>query len=341
MKNTHIVLTVIFTLSLLVFSSQVLAQDVHEDPLVENYTTTPLVQPTLEDFAPSPEPEVGPDGLPQELAPFGVNGYFEVSDKQKVFNLTPRYRFNESWAFKLRLPWVMEQTRTYWNGDVSTGGLGDIALDGEYTHSFSTASQLMRLQASVKMPTGDHEKEVEDGGNLVKVPLGSGSWDIMLRGQYTRSTKKSGLLASAMFRKNGSGESVYQTETAPDLYNTETITTSLGNEFVASVFGRYMVGTGWWINLGTSLQMTGDGTQESMIQYANGTPDWDSGEMDLNFKSTLWDLFPGISYSLGAITPYIGARIPLTTSYDNDLRLEERDTVFIVQFTYSPMKMVD
>ena len=79
-------------------------------------------------------------------------------------------------------------------GSTSASGLGDIALEGEFTRSFATASQLMRFQASVKMPTGDHENEVEHEGNQVKVPLGTGSWDVMLRGQYTRSTERFGLL---------------------------------------------------------------------------------------------------------------------------------------------------
>ncbi len=290
MKNIRFYLALIFVFSLLLVGSQVMAQESHEDPIVEDYTTTPLVQPTFEDFAPLPVEQVSPDGKALEPAPMGVNGYFEVSDKQKVFSLTPRYSFNNKWTIKARLPWIIEQTRTYWNGDVSTSGIGDIALEGEYTHQFKSASQLMRLQASVKMPTGNAEKEVEDNGQMVKVPLGSGSWDILLRGLYTRSTTKYGLLASAMFRKNGSGETVYQTETLPGMYDTDTITTTMGSQFVASVFGRHVVGKGIWLNLGASLMMTGNGDQKMVTEYAGGGDNWEI-EGDLNYKSTLFDRY--------------------------------------------------
>ncbi len=41
------------------------------------------------------------------------------------------------------------------------------------------------------------------------------------------------------------------------------------------------------------------------------------------------------------VTPYLGARIPVGTSYDNEFLAESRDTAFIFQLTYRPFKMVD
>ena len=314
-------------------SSVALAQhdDVHND---EDYSTTPLVQPTVEDFAPLPIPEVGEDGKPITESPMGVNGYFEMSEQLKVFSLTPNYRFSEKFALKARLPYIMERTRTYWNGEESSSGLGDIGLEGEFTHQFSSPSKLLRVQGTVKLPTGDNENMV--GDDDVKIPLGTGSVDMMLRGQYTQSSQKFGLLASALFRMNASGESVFETIN-PDgsVASTETVNQTNGNEFVASVFGRHVVGNGIWLNLGASVMMTGDG--EATYQ----SNDFDPTTSDLIQTSTLLDIYPGVSYRFGPITPYLGARIPLSTSYDNEFLAEQRDTVYIFQLTYRPFAMVD
>ncbi len=333
MINTRPIFVLFLAFILVAFMSPMaLAQ--HDDHNDEDYSTTPLVQPTVEDFAPSPEPEIGADGKPITEAPIGVNGYFEVSDFQKIFSLTPSYRFSEKFQAKLRLPIVLERTRVYWGGEESASGLGDIGLESEYTHQFDGPSKLLRFQGTVKLPTGDNEKVV--GDNDVKVPLGTGSMDLMLRGQYTQSRKDYGILASALFRINSSGEAVYQNiDGSGNVFSTETYNQSNGNEFVASVFGRHVVGNGIWLNLGASLMMTGNGEVDFQLD------DNDVTTSELNQKSSLLDLYPGVSYKFGPVTPYIGARIPISTSYDDEFRLEERDTVFIFQLTYRPFAMVD
>ncbi len=337
MNSSHRLIVIALTVFLMTALGTVALAQNDEDHQVEDYSSTPLVQPTIEDFAPIPESDIREDGKPVAEAPMGINGYFEVSEQQKVFSLTPSYRFSEKFALKARFPYIIERKRNYFGGEASASGLGDIGLDGEYTHRFNSPSKLLRLQATVKLPTGNNENI--EGDDEVKVPLGTGSVDLMLRAQFTRSTKKSGFLAAALFRKNTSGESVFQSTWWDGTVQTQTITTTNGNEFVASAFGRYVVGSGIWLNLGASLMMTGNGEMESHTTDTGGG-DWSNSD-ELFQKSTLLDLFPGVSYKFGPITPYLGARIPLSTSYDNDFLLEERDTVFIFQLTYRPLAMVD
>ena len=340
MTNTQRWFAIVLTILLMTtLSSVAIAQngEYDENHQVEDYSTTPLIQPTIEDFAPLPGNLVGEDGKPAVEAPFGVNGYVEISDQQKLFNLTPNYRFSEKFALKARLPFIIERKRTYFGGEATSSGLGDIGLDGEYTRRFDSPSMLFRVQATVKLPTGDNENVV--GDDDVKIPLGTGSFDFMLRGQFTRSTKKTGLLATALWRNNSSGESVFQRELYGDETETQTITTSNGNEFVASVFGRYLAGKGFWLNLGGSIMMTGNGETENHTTDTTGG-DW-TNTFELNQKSSLLDLYPGVSYQFGPVTPYLGVRIPLSTSYDNEFLVEERDTVFIFQLTYRPLAMMD
>ncbi len=333
MINKHFMFTLLLVLVLATFTSTMaLAQyeDNHND---EDYSTTPLIQPTMEDFAPSPEPLVDKDGNPVAEGPIGVNGYFEMSEQLKIFSLTPSYRFSEKFQMKARLPFV-RRTRTYYAGEETSSGIGDIGLEGEYTHKFDGPSKLLHLQGTIKLPTGDNENVV--GDDDVKVPLGTGSLDLMARAQYTQSTKTYGILGSALFRINASGESVFQTiDAGGNVLQTETVNRSNGNEFVISAFGRHVVGDGIWLNLGASLMMTGNGEEDR--EFNGGIP----STSELLQKSTLLDLYPGVSYRFGPITPYLGARIPVSTSYDDEFRLEERDTVFIFQLTYRPFAMVN
>lgn len=334
MNTTHRFFALLLAFILMAgISSTALAQD--QDHHLDDYSSTPLVQPTTEDFAPAPEPEVGPDGQPVVEAPIGVNGYFEISDKQKVFSLTPKYRFSPDLSVKFRVPIILERTRTYWNGEATASGLGDIALEGEFTHQFAGPSKLLRLQATIKLPTGDNEN-LEEGN--VKVPLGTGSMDLMARAQFTRSTSTTGLLASALFRINASGEAAFQ-DTTMNPVQTTTITSTNGNEFVASLFGRHVVGQGIWLNLGASVMMTGNGDQETVYSTSGGTSS--TFKSDLVQKSTLLDLYPGVSYRFGPVTPYLGARIPLSTSYDNTFLEEKRDTAYIFQLSYRPLRMLN
>lgn len=339
MKNARLFWILMLTALLVLVSGQALAQFEGESghSHSEDPTTTPLIVPAIEDFAPPPGGEVGVDGQPVVVAPVGVTSYFEFSEKNKVLNFTPRYRFNESFALKVRLPWIAERSITYWGGEVSASGIGDIAIEGQYSHQFANPGQVLRLQGTVKLPTGDDENIEEHDGNSVGVPLGTGSLDFMGRMQYSRSTVKTGLLASIMFRKNTAAETTYDYEGS--YLVSETYKNTNGNEFVLSLFGRYMISPRWWLNLGASANFMGDGTSE--YTSVDNTENTTTTESDLLQKRTLVDLYPGISYDLGVITPYLGARIPLATNYDLDGVDEDRDTVFLLQFTYRPLKMVD
>jgi len=344
MKSTfRLIIPFLVLVLLVVVSPAALAQghwedweDHHHEKDPEDYTTTPLIMPTIEDYAPMPAPESETDGKTVTEAPLGVNSYFEVSEKVKVFSLTPSYRFSKSLAVKVRLPYVLEHTRTFSDGSVSAKGLGDIALDGEFTHRIPRANQVFRLQATVKLPTGNNENRE---GNDHLVPLGTGSVDLMARALFTHSTPITGLLASAIYRLNTSGSDVTSQDTSFNPVQTTAQNTTNGNEFVGSVFGRQMVGSGLWINLGASLIFTGNGERTSQTTANNSIISESSNK--LTQKSTLIDIYPGVSYKLGPITPYLGARIPLSTSYDNASWKEERDTVFIFQLTYRPLAIMD
>ncbi len=322
--------TLLMLLVLMVFAvPAVMAQDEDHG---ETYDTTlgPLVFPTIEDFAP-----VGEDPATTESpvvdSNLAISAYVDVTDKMKSGVLTPSYKFSPAFAVKAQVPIIWDRTLNYWGYDASASGLGDIVLDGEYTKTFASPSTLLRFAASVKLPTGDDEKTVKDDSGLeYAVPLGSGTTDYLLRGQYSRSTAKTGLLAGLMFRKNTSGETIQDWGTVR-----ATTTRTMGDEVIASAFGRYRVATRWWVHLGGAVVLTGDGKSET--EYSDDTPSIDNGA---EMGGTLVDLFPGISYKLGMISPYLGVRIPVVTSYNNNFRKEERDTAFIFQVSYRPGKFL-
>jgi hypothetical protein len=113
--------------------------------------------------------------------------------------------------------------------------------------------------------------------------------------------------------------------------NTSTTKTTRASMIVASAFGRQRINNNWYGHLGVSAIKLGDGKSET--EFSNGSPTVDNGA---NMAGTLIDIFPGISYALGKFNPFLGVRIPVSTSYDNTFRSDERDMSFIFQFSYRP-----
>ena len=96
------------------------------------------------------------------------------------------------------------------------------------------------------------------------------------------------------------------------------------------------MGGKWWLNLGATTMITGDGEVETW--WNDGTP---GSTMSMDQSGTLVDLFPGLTYDMGAFKPFVGARVPVVTSYDNDLRDDDRDTAFIFQISYRPQSLME
>lgn len=342
MKHTRSIPTTVFVILLISGAGQALAQHGHyHNDLDDSIITTPLIVPTVEDFTPPVVDQVDAQGNVLEVVPVGVGGYFELSEHNKIFNITPRYRFNESWKVKLRLPWIAQRKVERMGEDVTTSGIGDISIDGVYTHVFDQPGRTLRLTGSVKLPTGDAENveefDINGISNTANMPLGTGSVDFTLRGQYSLSRPTSGLVGSFMVRKNTEGERQYTQDFNGNITTTTTKTTA-GTQFSAALFGRKLVSPKIWLNLGASIMFTGDGDQDHLETYSDGTNPW-SYEAKVPSKSTLIDLYPGISYDMGIVTPFVGVRIPISTSYDADNMDEDRDTVFLFQISYNPLKM--
>ena len=290
-------------------------------------TVAPLVVPAAEDFAAPAERTAGP-----VAGPVGVSTFFDVTSDIKSGVLTPFYRVSRALAFKAHVPLIFNSTRHYFNFDAEGSGLGDITVDTEYTMRRPDSGAEFRFQASVKLPTGDQDNTDADAtGFEYPVPLGTGTVDFMARGQYARSTADTGLLASALYRMNSGDEIVSD---LGSVIQTDKVTAA--NLGVISLFARHRVSGSWWLHLGASTMLTGDGKVET--SWSDGTP---GGETSLAQGGTLVDIFPGISYDLGALKPYVGARIPVVTSYDNVLLDDNRDTAFIFQFSYRPGSLAD
>ncbi len=311
-------------LSLIVMMAPaVMAQENHHpNEVIYDATVAPLIVPTGSDFAPDPGEEKSADKA-------GINTYIDVTENIQAGVLTPFYRFSPKFAMKAHVPIIWNMTRNFGGSDINASGLGDITFDGEYTHPLATPGTRLRFAASVKLANGDDENTVEDdSGFPVDMPLGTGTTDYVLRGQYAKSTPKKGLLFALMYRKPSPTETVSVVGSV-----TQTTKDTASNQIVASAFGRKRINPSWWAHMGLSIMMLGDG--EKITQYSDGTPDFDWGA---NRAGTLIDIFPGVSYALGKFNPFLGLRLPLSTSFDNT-RGTDRNVAFIFQFSYRPDSM--
>lgn len=300
------------------------SHDVYLDP-----TVAPLVVPTVEDFTSELSETDSADK--SILANSGVSSYFEVGSTQKIGLLTPYYRYSKALAFKVRLPLIWNRTLDYGTEERSASGLGDITLESEYSRFMHAWNGLLRMQLSLKLPTGNDEPDEVD--NFYEPALGTGTLDVIARGIFSRATPTYGYVASLLYRQNSSSEESYTNDYGAGPI-TDTYTYTQASQIVASAFYRYLLQPRVWLHVGASVLLLGDG--EEKYTSTGPTP---PSTTSLNQGGTLIDIYPGISYQMGPINPFIGVRIPVSTSYDNEFAGTDRDMAFIVQFTYQPDKI--
>lgn len=294
-------------------------------------TTGRVIQPGAGAFETGDEEDGDGEGGDKAAGGAGINGYVDVNEDMKAGVLTPFYRFSPAFAVKAHVPLIWDRTLRYF-GDTtaSASGLGDVVVDADYTRHLSAPGTLLRFTGSVKLATGDEEKMVDDSNDIERnVPLGTGTTDFIVKGQYLKSTPKRGLLFGLMYRKN----SPYETS-QDNGANVVTTKTTGGNQIAAMAFGRTRANEKFWLHMGVSVMKLGKGKVE--VSNSDGSP---GSESDLEHGGTLIDIFPGVSYALGPLSPYLGVRIPLGTSFDDEFRYDKRNTSIIFQFSYSPESM--
>ncbi len=335
MPNHSRVMICLCVASMLVLAAPaVLAQHQEEGhdhgEVLYDTTTGRTIMPSSGDFVTGDEDDGTGEGGDKALGGAGINGYVDVNEDMKAGVLTPFYRFSPAFAVKAHVPLIWDRTLKFFNSEASASGLGDVVVDADYTRRLSTPGTLLRFTGSVKLATGDEEKMAKDEFDVEQnVPLGTGTTDYIVKGQYVKSTPKRGLLFGVLYRKN----SPYETS-QDNGSNIVTTKTRVGGQIAAVAFGRTRANEKFWLHMGVSVMKLSKGKVE--ISNSDGTA---GSETDLEHGGTLIDIFPGISYALGPLSPYLGVRIPLGTSFDDEFRYDKRNTSIIFQFSYSPESM--
>jgi hypothetical protein len=263
----------------------------------------------------------------------GVESLFEVSNHQKSFVLGPYYRLGKRVWLKARLPIIFERTMTYFDAEPSASGLGDLSLQVDYAWPMHAKNTHLRTRLDVAVPTGDSEKM--DGQYLV--PLGTGAWGFSLGGQYSRQTPRSGYLANLAVRKNTANSLTVQYVQAGTVLATITNDITNASSLALSLFGWRSLTPKLAVHLGASMLAVGDGETEFSRQDAGGAVT--EGSYGNGQSMVVLDLYPGVTYKLGPLNPFLGVRVPVVSSYDVERDREDRDFAVILQFTYQPGRM--
>jgi hypothetical protein len=298
-----------------------------------------LVPPVEELMPPSAaEPgarDGGPGGLMVEAwhPGFGVESIFEVSEHQSCFVVGPYYRAGKRLWLKARLPVIFARTVTYYDAQPSASGLGDLSLQADYAWPLGAKNASLRTRLDVVVPTGDSESM--DGEYLV--PLGTGAWGFSLGGQYSRQARSSGLLANLSARLNTANSVTVQHVQADTVLATITNDITNAPSLALSLFGWRSVTAKLAAHLGASLLVVGDGETAFSQRDADGTVT--EGSYGNGQGMAVLDLYPGVTYRLGPINPFLGVRVPLVSSYDVERDRADRDVAVILQFTYQPGRM--
>ncbi len=299
-----------------------------------------ILVPPVEELMPPPSADAGakdgalgsPDAETWRPG-FGVESLFEVSDHQTCFVLGPYYRVKERLWLKARLPLIFERTMTYYDAEPSASGLGDLSLQVDYAWPMPAKTTSLRTRLDVVVPTGDSEKM--DGDYLV--PLGTGAWGFSLGGQYARQTSRSGFLANLAVRLNTANSMTVQHVQADTVLATITNDITNAPSLAVSLFGWRSLTPKLAAHLGTSLLVAGDGETEFSQRDAAGVVT--EGSYGNGQGMVVLDLYPGVTYRLGPLNPFLGVRVPLVSSYDVERDREDRDVAVILQFTYQPGRM--
>jgi hypothetical protein len=262
----------------------------------------------------------------------GVESLFEVSSHQKSFVLGPYYRFGKRVWLKARLPIIFERTMTYFDAKPSASGLGDLSLQVDYAWPMHANTHL-RTRLDVAVPTGDSEKT--DGQYLV--PLGTGAWGFSLGGQYSRQTSRSGYLANLAVRMNTANSVTVQYVNASAVLATITNDITNAPSLALSLFGWRSLTPKLAVHVGASMLAVGDGETKFSRQDAAGPAT--AGSYGNGQSMVVLDLYPGVTYKLGPLNPFLGVRVPVVSSYDVERDREDRDLAVILQFTYQPGRM--
>jgi len=342
--NSKRLLSVSIILSLLLIAGTVLAQnpdDEHDSLNLPDPSVAPLVVPDVGEFPAAPATrETGTygegEGEGDLLQPdgFGAASFFEVTSDQQSGVVAPYYRFKRRLALKVHVPIIFSKTYHFFGTDVDASGLGDMTVDGEYVWPLHIRRGQLRTQFSVKLPTGDDTKTTSEGGFDYITPLGTGTTDIIARTTFTKAWRDFDLLLGGFYRTNSAADRTTQYGTV-----TTTTSTTAGDVIVGSAFARYRIAPRWWLHMGAALSILGDGDGKSTTHdTSDGSTSTSSWTMDTS--GTQLDIFPGIAYEMGPLTPFIGARIPVSTSYDNSAIGDSRDASLIVQVSYSPTQLM-
>lgn len=263
----------------------------------------------------------------------GVESYFEVAQHQKCWILGPYYQASERLRFKARLPLIFARTLTYYDAEPSASGLGDLNLQINY--GWPARRDAMRLQArlDVIIPTGDSDHL--EGDHLV--PLGTGAWGFSFGGQVQRKFARAGWLASAAVRKNTPHAVTVQHIQADTVLATTANDITNAASLAVSAFGWRSLTNRLAAHLGASLLVVGDGKTAWSQRDAAGVVT--GGEYGNGQGMVILDLYPGLTYRLGRLDPFLGVRVPIVSSYDAERDREDRDLAVILQFSYNPGRM--
>jgi len=298
------------------------------DLLLCDPTITPSILPPTNDFRRNYEGDGEPGGF---ISNFGLNTLFEVSSKQKNWVFTPYYEITSNLSVEVGIPYILQRTMSYYDKEAEVNGIGDVTIDASYIWPFADSGNVFNTRFYVKLPTGD--SEAMDGGYLV--PLGTGSLDLMIGLKFVKDTYKYSLLGNLLFRKNGVNKKTVQMIDVSDPSHiiTSDYDITNGNMYNLSAFGRLSVASRWELWLGASAIIVEDG-ETKYTTVDNQTTTTEIGEFSNNQGMTLIDVYPGFTYSFGVVRPYFGLKIPVVSSYENDVDKESRDLTFIVQLNY-------
>lgn len=277
---------IVITLGLIMSVALAFGQYYYPSHVVEEVIDDPSV--TYELYRPIKvfqvtKPEVAPE--------------MEFSNGRQVFKIPFAYPI-KNFVVGANLP-LIRITKT--NGDKSKSaiGIGDVTLNASYYSSLADGFNGWTLDwaadLSVKLPTGDKDKEIEVNNVDTAAPMGTGSLDMTAAGNVLLGAETREIFIDAKYRINGKNEDDFK------------------NGNLLSLKGRY-----GFLNFEPKF----DG-YVSLLMVSGAKADADGTEIDSNIF--MLDFSPELHYLTNFGMFKVGVTIPLLTSTENKVT---RDVTF-------------
>ncbi len=303
-------------------------ENVYMDPtLYDDVVDFPGITETNNRFGNSNDQE-GVSKAESIFSSFDLDMEIGWSKTAKFFNIPISYYY-KNFELSLKMPFYYQRQVYYSHGYVSTMGLGDLNLIGAWEHSNNNMFY-NNLSVALSIPTGNENKNVDS----YLCPLGSGSYDFILKDEFQYNRSSFSINAIATYRYSGESNRTVIINYS-DFDGTQMMKYKLdnGHTFVLNSSANILI-TQYASIFGGFTIMNNYSGKLSNLQTYSWKPDVNYVESDGNYREFLIvDAKAAISATILSTDITFVVSYPIYTDFKQYSIVESRDYSYYIKLS--------